>query len=63
MYEARISKELGLTLSQVKNTIGLLNDSATIPYIARYRKELTNDPDEVQITDIRDLLTRFQEVD
>ncbi|MFB5946945.1 Tex family protein [Albibacterium profundi] len=63
MYEAKISKELGLTQSQVKNTIGLLNDSATIPFIARYRKELTNGLDEVQITEIRDLQKRFQDVD
>lgn len=63
MYEARISKELSLTLSQVKNTIGLLEDGATIPFIARYRKELTKGLDEVQITAIRDLQKRFQDID
>ncbi|WP_205941093.1 Tex family protein [Albibacterium indicum] len=62
-YEVRISKELGLALSQVKNTIGLLEDSATIPFIARYRKELTKGLDEVQITAIRDLQKRLQDID
>jgi len=62
-YESKISQELHLTSSQVKSTLSLLEEGATIPFIARYRKEATNGLDEVQIADIRDLLKRFQELD
>ena len=62
-YESKISKELGLTSLQVKNTIALLEEGSTIPFIARYRKEMTNALDEVQIGDIRDLHKRYQELD
>lgn len=47
-----ISKKLNLTTKQVKNTIELLNNGATIPFIARYRKEMTDNLDEVQIESI-----------
>ena len=44
-----ISQELGLTLNQVTNTVALLEADNTIPFIARYRKEVTGNLDEVQI--------------
>ena len=44
-------------------TIGLLQDKATIPFIARYRKEKTGSLDEVQISRISDLFDRFSELD
>jgi len=44
-----LAKKLNLTSKQVKNTLDLLNSGATIPFIARYRKELTENLDEVQI--------------
>lgn len=50
-----ISKQLHLQEAQVKNTMELLESGATIPFIARYRKEKTNQLDEVQIKAIRDL--------
>lgn len=62
-YDSKISKELGLTSLQVKNTIALLEEGATIPFIARYRKEMTNALDEVQIGDIRDLHKQYLELD
>lgn len=62
-YEIKISKELSLTGSQVKSTVELLEEGATIPFIARYRKEKTDGLDEVQIGDIRDLLKKYQELD
>lgn len=62
-YESKISQELSLTGNQVKSTISLLEEGATIPFIARYRKEMTDGLDEVQITAIRDLLKQLQELD
>ena len=44
-----VQKKTQLQESSVKNTIQLLNDDCTIPFIARYRKERTGDLDEVQI--------------
>ncbi len=62
-YESKISQELALAGNQVKSTISLLEEGATIPFIARYRKEMTNGLDEVQITSIRDLLKQLQELE
>lgn len=45
----------------ISNTIQLLQDGATIPFISRYRKEMTGNLDEVQITDIRDAIKKFEE--
>ncbi len=59
----RIAKRLKLRPKNVANTITLLNDGATVPFIARYRKELTGSMDEVQIGEIRDLLHKLQEMD
>ena len=58
-----ISKELGVTLKQVENTVALLNNGATIPFIARYRKEATGCLDEVQIAYIRDRYAQLVEID
>ncbi|WP_102272752.1 Tex family protein [Cytobacillus massiliigabonensis] len=53
----KITSELSLSLKQVKNTINLLEEGNTVPFIARYRKELTGALDEVQI---RDIMERWQ---
>ncbi|NTW32516.1 MAG: RNA-binding transcriptional accessory protein [Bacteroidetes bacterium] len=58
-----ISKELGINIKQVENTISLLESGATIPFIARYRKEVTGCLDEVQIAQIRDLHFLLIEID
>ena len=50
-----ISDELGVTVSQVNSTLKLLEDGNTIPFIARYRKEITNNLDEEQIRKISDV--------
>lgn len=55
----KIANQLDIQISQVKNTVELLDGGATIPFIARYRKELTNQLDEVQIKAIRDLHEQF----
>ena len=48
-----IANSLGLTTSSVKNTIQLLDEGSTIPFISRYRKEATGGLDEVNIADIQ----------
>src|SRR5690606_8116232 len=62
-YEIIISQELGLNSRQVSTTIGLLDEGATVPFIARYRKEMTGTLDEVQITAIRDRVQQLRELD
>ncbi|TJZ50788.1 RNA-binding transcriptional accessory protein [Sphingobacterium olei] len=63
LHEIIISKELALTSKQVSTTIGLLDEGATIPFISRYRKELTGSLDEVQITSIRDRMQQLRDLD
>ena len=43
----KIAEELNLSPQQVQATAGLLNEEATVPFIARYRKEVTGSLDEV----------------
>ncbi|TDS12466.1 Tex family protein [Sphingobacterium paludis] len=62
-YEIIISKELGITTRQVLTTINLLDEGATIPFISRYRKEMTGSLDEVQITSIRDRVQQLRDLD
>ncbi|GHE23077.1 Tex family protein [Sphingobacterium griseoflavum] len=62
-YEITISQELGVTNRQVSTTIALLDEGATIPFIARYRKEMTGSLDEVQIASIRDRLQQLRDLD
>ncbi len=62
-YPEKIAKELGLQSQQVANTIYLLDNGSSIPFISRYRKELTGSLDEVQITDIRDRINQLRELD
>lgn len=58
-----ISEELKLKDWQVDNTIQLLDEKATVPFIARYRKERTGNLDEVEIESIRDRVERFKETE
>jgi uncharacterized protein len=62
-YYIKISEELNISTTQVINTAALLESGATVPFIARYRKELTGSLDEVAITEIRDRLKQLQELD
>jgi uncharacterized protein len=50
----RIATELGVAPGQVVAAVELLGEGATVPFIARYRKEATGELDEVQVTSIRD---------
>jgi uncharacterized protein len=63
VFEEVISSRTGIPLRQVKNTIELLEEGATIPFISRYRKEHTGSLDEVQITEIRDELHKLKELE
>ena len=58
----QIARDLHLTQGQVQATVGLLDDGATVPFIARYRKEATASLDEVVITSIRDRLSQLREL-
>ena len=62
-YAAIISNKLELNQRQVEKTIELLEQGATVPFIARYRKEVTGSLNEVQIAAIRDLLLKLKELD
>lgn len=57
------SKALNISVKQVEETAKLLEGGATVPFIARYRKEATGSLDEVQITSIRDELERLAILD
>lgn len=59
----RISDELEIKEHQVTAVAELLDQDATVPFIARYRKEATGSLDEVAITAIRDRLKQLQELD
>jgi len=59
----QITSELGLQPRQVAATAVLLEEGATVPFIARYRKERTGELDEVKITAIRDRLEQLEALD
>jgi uncharacterized protein len=60
---AKISSTLGIPENQVRKTIELLDEGATIPFISRYRKEATGSLDEVQVAQIRDLRDQLVELE
>jgi uncharacterized protein len=59
----RLSQELNLKVFQVAATAQLIAEGATVPFIARYRKEATGTLDEVQVTAVRDRLEQMKAVD
>ena len=58
-----ISNSLNIKPFSVENTIKLLDEKATIPFISRYRKEATGELDEVQISNINELSESFDELE
>ena len=62
-YLQHISTALNINSKQVNATLTLLEEGATVPFISRYRKELTGSLDEVQIAAIRDLAQQLKELD
>lgn len=62
IYAKMIGKALGLSERSVTNTLQLLDEGCTIPFISRYRKERTGNLDEVQITAISDAYDKLKEI-
>lgn len=62
-YSSKIATELGLKEFQVEAVVALLQADATVPFIARYRKEQTGSMDEVQIAEVRDRMAKLEELD
>ena len=62
-YSSFIAAELSLPVPSVNAAVGLLEEEATIPFIARYRKEATGNLDEVALMSIRDRLAQLKELD
>ncbi len=58
-----LAQELSLKTFQIENTLKLFSEGATIPFIARYRKELTNSLDEIQLRDLAERFTYLQEIE
>ncbi len=57
-----IRQQSGTPEKSIENTVKLLNEDCTIPFISRYRKEMTGNLDEVQILQISRLKTEFEEI-
>jgi uncharacterized protein len=57
-----IQSNAGLNGKSITNTLNLLNEGATVPFISRYRKEMTGGLDEVEIAAIRDLAKKYDEL-
>jgi uncharacterized protein len=59
----KIAAELSVAEKQVSTTVGLLDEGATVPFISRYRKEMTGSLDEVQVAAIRDRIQQLRDLD
>ncbi|HVW97081.1 MAG TPA: Tex family protein [Mucilaginibacter sp.] len=59
----KIAQELSIAEKQVNATVELLDEGATVPFISRYRKELTGSLDEVQVAAIRDRIQQLRDLD
>ncbi len=62
LFSTLISRSLNIPASQVERTIGLLAEGATIPFISRYRKEVTGGLDEIEIGNIDDQYSKLTEL-
>ena len=58
-----LSEKLQLSERSIQNTIELLDEGCTIPFIARYRKERTGSLDEVQIASISEMADKWREME
>jgi uncharacterized protein len=58
-----VAEQTGISFQQVKNTIELLDEGATIPFISRYRKERTGSLDEVAIASVKESYDKFLEIE
>ena len=62
LFHKMISAALNISEKQVSNTLNLLKDGATIPFISRYRKEATGGLDEVQVENIKNQYDKLCEI-
>lgn len=62
-YTGLISENLSISEKQVLNVARLINEGATVPFIARYRKEVTGNLDEVKINSVKEKLAYFSELE
>jgi len=62
-YQSLISRNLNIETWKVSNTLDLIAEGATVPFISRYRKEATGGLDEIMIREIQNLYARFVEID
>ena len=63
IFHTLIARSLQIPAGQVERTVGLLNEGATIPFISRYRKEVTGGLDEIQIGAIKDQWDKLTELE
>ncbi|TRX52643.1 RNA-binding transcriptional accessory protein [Fulvivirga sp. M361] len=59
----RIASEFGLKTSHVVSVVKLLDEGATVPFISRYRKEITGSMDEVAVASVRDRIIQLRDLD
>src|SRR2546429_7143395 len=57
----QIAQELGVREEQISATVGLLDGGATVPFVARYRKEITGGLDDAQLRTLEERLTYLRE--
>lgn len=62
-YISYIANNLNLAIWQIENCITLFNEGATVPFIARYRKEKSGDMDEVEVAEVNHFFKYFKELD
>lgn len=62
-HYSKIASELGIREKQVSSTAALLDEGATVPFISRYRKEVTGTLDEVQVAAVRDRLQQLRDLE
>ena len=62
-YIAILAAEMNVAAWQVEKTLELLDGGATVPFISRYRKEMTGTLDEVQVAQVRDRVAQLRELD
>jgi uncharacterized protein len=62
-YAEIIARSTGLDSRNINNVLQLFDEGATIPFISRYRKEMSGSMDEVQIADIKDLCDKLKDLD
>ncbi|WP_288740196.1 Tex family protein [uncultured Coprobacter sp.] len=63
LFNKIVSSTLNISERQVENTIRLLDEGATIPFISRYRKEVTGALDEVQISNVKEQYDKLRELE